>query len=44
MHVISYLNAHYGILHTQSMKDAVDSLTEFCKNHSGTIVCQRERV
>lgn len=34
---ISYLNAHYGILHTQSMEDAVESLTEFCKNHGGAV-------
>lgn len=32
---ISYLITHYEILHTQSMEDTVQSLSDYCENHGG---------
>ena len=34
---MEHLQNHYGILHTQSLSDAIDALTQVCANNGGAL-------
>ena len=37
---LEHLAAHYGVLHTQSFPDAVETMAEVCAHNGGQLKCQ----